>query len=294
MASRQVINADLIVVGAGYAGVNAVYAATKHLPKNARIAWIETRKTLGGQWADQYDYVTLHQPYETFTVAGHSWNKKWHWSHLATKVEILEYFEEAMQACAKSSGVEIMRLFGYNMSSYTTSKGNQMVEAIATPVEEESKEILVRAKNMIKATGFQVPIKRSVVFSAANAVYSTCPADLLKESTVEAIQGSDKPVYVLGSGKTAIDTMNMLVKKLGVGSRLHCISGHGTLFINRDRVFPPKFLERNMYGSNTFLDWFRLIAKRFDGTNTQEILKEYTKKGLFHSPIEGSTNFVCG
>ena len=62
--------ADLIVVGAGYAGVNAVYAAARYIPKGGKIVWIDQRKQLGGQWVDQYDYVTLHQPYETFTVGG--------------------------------------------------------------------------------------------------------------------------------------------------------------------------------------------------------------------------------
>ena len=296
MAARQTVEADLIVVGAGYAGVNAVYAAMKHLPKKARIAWIDTRKSIGGQWVDQYDYVRLHQPYETFSVSGHSWNRNWHWTHLASKPEILQYFEEAITAGQKASGVEILRLFGYEYADHTSSdSGNgRKVEARAIPLDKEETELLVRGDRMIKAMGFKVPIKSAVVFSAAEQVTSTCPVELLTTDMARKIQASTKPVYVLGSGKTALDTMNMLIDRFGVGSRLHCISGHGTLFINRDRIFPQAFAERNMYGKNTFLDWFQSMAKDFDGHNTLDVLRNYEKRGLLHTPIAGSTNFVCG
>lgn len=294
MESARRIDAELVVVGAGYAGINAVYAACSHLAKGDTIAWIDPRMSIGGQWVDQYDYVTLHQPYETFNIAGRKWNRDWHWSHLASKVEILEYFEESIAEITAKSGVNIRKVFGYKMSSYTASEEDNNVQVFAESVDISSTAVVVHAKRMIKAIGFDVPIKQPVQFSAAASVNSTCPVDLLNPAVVKSIKASDKPIFVIGSGKTAIDTINMLVKKLNVGSRIYCICGHGTIFINRDKAFPTGFIERNMYGKNTVIDWFREAAQKYDGGNTQEVLRMLQDAGMLHSPIQGSTNFLVG
>lgn len=105
---------------------------------------------------------------------------------------------------------------------------------------------------------------------------------------------SEAPVYVLGSGKTAIDTMNMLSKKLNIRDRLHCICGRGTVFINRDVAFPDSFSSDPNSPTKTFVDWSIDMAEYFNGGNAQELLCEFQKQGFLHTPIEGSTSFVAG
>lgn len=100
MTGKQV-EADLVIIGAGYAGVNALNAAAKYVPKGGKIAWVDKREAVGGMWVDQYDYVTLHQPHELFTAGERQWKKEFHWSHLATKSEILEHFDDIVKDCCE-------------------------------------------------------------------------------------------------------------------------------------------------------------------------------------------------
>ena len=50
---------------------------------------------------------------------------------------------------------------------------------------------------------------------------------------------ADAPINVIGSGKTAMDVIVHLSRREGgMASRLHCVAGRGTYFMNRDLCFP--------------------------------------------------------
>ena len=65
--------AALVVVGAGYTGVNALVAASEHLPRGSRVAVVAKEGSWGGNWESQYDFVRLHQPYQAFTAGSRPW-----------------------------------------------------------------------------------------------------------------------------------------------------------------------------------------------------------------------------
>lgn len=65
---------DLVVIGAGVAGLNALYAATQYLSKDARVLLIDQKQAAGGMWNTAYDYVRLHQPHPMFTVGDMRWD----------------------------------------------------------------------------------------------------------------------------------------------------------------------------------------------------------------------------
>lgn len=296
MAETKQIEADLVIIGAGYAGVNALNAAVRYIPEGGRIVWVDRREKLGGMWVDQYDYVTLHQPHSMFTAGERRWKINKHWSHLATKSEILDHFEDIAKCCTDERNIDLVRLFGYEMSGYNVLKEENLVEVTNHPVDNDSElpVTVVKANRLIKAVGFQVPIKKPIQFSAADKIQSMAPVNVLTDEWNEKILASEAPIYVLGSGKTSIDVMNRLVKNLGVADRVHNISGHGTLFMNRDVIFPKPFLARNMPVGKTFLDWMRTMVSMFDGTNSVEVVTELQKQGFLHSPIPGATGFMMG
>ena len=93
--------ADLCIIGAGYAGVNVLNAACPHLPEGARVVVVDRGTRFGGQWTDQYDYVRLHQPYESFTAHDREWafSKTKPKAYLASKTEILSHFADIAAAC---------------------------------------------------------------------------------------------------------------------------------------------------------------------------------------------------
>ena len=91
---------DLCIIGAGYAGVNAFNAASKYLAKGARVVVVAEQSRWGGQWVEQYESVRLHQAYQLYTAGEREWaiSGKRPWSYLASKKEILQHFEDIVEA----------------------------------------------------------------------------------------------------------------------------------------------------------------------------------------------------
>ena len=87
----------------------------------------------------------------------------------------------------------------------------------------------------------------------------------------------DKPIFVIGSGKTAMDTMNALDSELGasVAGRIRCVTGHGAWFMMRDP--PPDRPEE----PDPFARWFD-----YDGSNGAAINKMLGEQGQLHSPCK--------
>ena len=65
---------DLVVIGAGISGLNALYAAADYLPKDASVLLLAQKAAPGGMWNTAYDYVRLHQPHPMFTVGDLKWD----------------------------------------------------------------------------------------------------------------------------------------------------------------------------------------------------------------------------
>ena len=73
MSAAASESCELCIIGAGYAAVNALNAASKYLSTGARVVVVDRGARWGGQWCEQYDYVRLHQPYEQFTAGERTW-----------------------------------------------------------------------------------------------------------------------------------------------------------------------------------------------------------------------------
>ncbi|HWS94142.1 MAG TPA: NAD(P)-binding protein [Mycobacterium sp.] len=59
---------DVCIVGAGIAGLNALFAASRYLSRDQKVILIDRRARAGGMWVDVYSYVRLHQPHPMFTA----------------------------------------------------------------------------------------------------------------------------------------------------------------------------------------------------------------------------------
>src|SRR6478736_8399467 len=87
---------DVCIVGAGIAGLNALFVASRYLSRDQRVVLVERRERVGGMWVDTYPYVRLHQPHGLFTVGNIPWQLDRNRSHLATKSEVLDHFEHCL------------------------------------------------------------------------------------------------------------------------------------------------------------------------------------------------------
>ena len=288
---------DLCIIGAGYAGINALNAAAKYLPKGARVVVVARQSRWGGQWVDQYDFVRLHQAHPLFTAGEREWSisATKPWSHLATKKEILQHFEDVVEAnvsekelqlvgahatfahrCCNErldafSAMMLAALFQYEYGGYTVEGGK--VQLVVTSLLHKDGGVVpppvtILADKMIIATGVNVPQKFPISFSASvsAAVHSLCPADILSprwHAMMKYSADADKPIWIIGSGKTAMDIICTLSQREpGWRSRLRCVAGRGTWFMDREMVdrpvdavgnlLPVYFLEMCASRSQTF------------------------------------------
>ena len=90
--SPRVESCEVCIVGAGIAGLNALFVASRYLSRDQRVILIDRREGVGGMWVDTYPYVRLHQPHGMFTAGNIKWTLGQDRSYLATKGEVLEHF----------------------------------------------------------------------------------------------------------------------------------------------------------------------------------------------------------
>ena len=64
---------DVCIVGAGIAGLNALFVASRYLSSDQKVILIDRRPRVGGMWVDTYPYVRLHQPHPMFTAGNIKW-----------------------------------------------------------------------------------------------------------------------------------------------------------------------------------------------------------------------------
>jgi cation diffusion facilitator CzcD-associated flavoprotein CzcO len=95
-ASSEIETYELVVVGAGIAGLNALSAASEYLPKGARVLLVDQKDAPGGMWNTAYDYVRLHQPHPMFTVGNMQWNWRKPRDYLAARDEVQNHLSGSL------------------------------------------------------------------------------------------------------------------------------------------------------------------------------------------------------
>lgn len=209
------------------------------------------------------DFVRLHQPYSIFTAGARSWaiaGRK-PANYLASKKEILAHFEDIVKANVQENGINLIPLFGYQYTTHAIVDG--AVELTVRRMENRFEDaalapppcVHIRADRMIKAMGANIQIKRPFPFAPTTRVVSLCPADILTPSWnayMRSEEARDKPIYFIGSGKTAMDCVYHLCRtddEEVYKHRLHCVAGRGVQFMNRDMLFPTGWFQRNIFGT---------------------------------------------
>ena len=286
---------DLCIIGAGYAGVNALNAASKYLPKGARVLVVAEQSRWGGQWVDQYEFVKLHQAYPLYTAGEREWSisGKKPWSYLASKKEILQHFEEIVEANVSETELALVTLFQYRYDGHAIKDGK--VHLIVKSLLHDDLPVTICAAKLIIATGVNIPQKFPIDFPApvSNSVHSLCPADILSAKwhpIMKYSQDKDKPIWIIGSGKTAMDIIYTLSKQEpSWRSRIRCVAGRGTWFMDRAMVDYPVDADGNLLPV-----YFLEMCAMFDGTNAPDVYRDLAAKGFFHSYVADAQNFVAG
>jgi hypothetical protein len=272
---------DVAVVGAGVAGLNALAVASQYLTKDSRVLLIDRRSRAGGMWADTYPYVRLHQPHPFFTAADIKWTIDADRAYLARKDEVLDHFSHCVEVVKGRVGLD--QWLGTELLSHEAGKETIRLtcrSADGTPRFAET-------KRLIKAPGLAVEPNQPLALSS-DRVHSVSP-DFCDVRTGE-IAESSAPVWVIGGGKTAMDTAHALISA-HPGREVNILAGSGTFFGSRDKLFPTG--ARRWWGGTRGVPLFLEWSRRFDGANERDAMDWY-RSTVGVTPTDGARNFVFG
>ena len=125
--SALVEKCDVCIVGAGLAGLNALFVASRYLSRDQKVILVDRRRSVGGMWVDTYPYVRLHQPHGMFTAGNIKWTLGEKSSYLATKGEVLDHFAYCLEVIKQRVRVE--ELFGGNSNPTESAMGRCKLSA---------------------------------------------------------------------------------------------------------------------------------------------------------------------
>ena len=141
---------DVCIVGAGVAGLNALFAASRYLTPDQRIILVDRRPRVGGMWVDTYPYVRLHQPHGMFTAGNIAWTIGREPSYLATKTEVLDHFAHCVDVVRQR--VPVDEYFGWTLESQDEADGVVRI----TCRSADGRSLAIETTRLIKAFGFQI------------------------------------------------------------------------------------------------------------------------------------------
>ncbi|MFD6388484.1 FAD-dependent oxidoreductase [Nocardia sp. NPDC060259] len=272
---------DVCIVGAGITGLNALWVASRYLARHQKVVLVDSRKQVGGMWADTYPYVRLHQPHGLFTAGNIAWTLGRERSYLATKPEVLDHLEYCLDTIKQR--VQVDELFGWTMVSHDETAGIVRI----TCESADGATVVVEAKRLIKAYGFR--IAPNAPFDVSSTRVRSISPDFC-DLHGDDIRGSAAPVWIIGGGKTAMDTALELITEYP-GREVNLVAGVGTFFQSRERLFPSG--ARRWWAGELSSSLIRETSRRFDGTNEADVWDWHrTTYGTWVTPETGS--FLLG
>ncbi len=281
---------ELCVIGMGVAGLNALESSSQYLSKKDKIIVVDKRaetSAIGGMWNTTYPFVRLHQPHALFTVGNKKWSLKKDASYLADRNEILTHFKSCYQAIKNKRWV--IEKFGYEYVSHTEVKTANGYEAHITfePVNETLPLLVVKAKRCLKVFGYNVRPGKPLELSSKK-VRSLSPEN--SELTSGEVANDDKPVYIIGGGKTSMDVASLILDQ-NPDRKINFIIGKGSYFFNRDVFFPPG-TSKNWKGTPVNQAMLN-IALEYDEENLNSKI-ESLKKDYCLAPFEKAKQTLHG
>lgn len=254
---------ELCIVGAGIGGLNALAAASRHLRRSDRVVLVDRQPRAGGMWTSVYPYVRLHQPHPMFTAGNIPWRLDEPRAHLANREEVLAHLARCFEELSRR--VDLHFASGYEYEGHSEDAARGVVEVRCAPRAPGEPPLRIVAKRFVDARGFGITPKQALPLSS-RAVKSVSP-DFLSEDASE-LSPRDAPIYVVGGGKTGMDTAHTLIQRFP-GRPLHLLIGAGTIFTEREKAYPTGL--SRYFGGTLGTDLFLELSKRFDGHNEDAV-----------------------
>jgi len=279
--SDNVERHDLCIVGAGIAGLNALVVASEYLGPDGSVVLVDRRQRPGGMWVDTYDYVRLHQPHPMFTAGNIPWQLDEDRSHLAAKDEVLDHLQHCYEVAADRTNV--VELFGWEEESHEEIDGVVRITCRSATGEIR----VIEADKLIRAPGFSIQPNEPLELSSTKAHSVSPDHDDMRGTEIAA---SDAPVWVVGGGKTGMDTAHTLITTYP-GREVNLVAGSGVVFVNRDELYPAGL--RRWWAGSRGAEVFGELAGRWDGTNGAEVRRWFLERAGISLVNEPETFFLA-
>jgi len=283
-ARERTVDCEVCILGAGVAGLNALFAATRHLSSDQPIVIVDRTASPAGMWNRTYNYVRLHQPHPTFTAGNISWRSQRDPYYLATRTEVVEHLNYCFETLSGRSRIDPH--FGYEYVNHEDKGTGDRPVTVHCRRASDDQPLTIRARRLIKAFGYDVKVQPALALSS-QTVQSLSPD--LHDLTAPEVRDSDGSIYIVGGGKTGMDTAHLMVRQLP-HKRVRMLAGAGTIFANRDLAHPRGL--RRYWGGVPALEAFLDTAARFDGRNEAEVMAYFLRRyGLSLGPDTRSHTF---
>jgi len=224
---------DYVVVGGGFAGMNALRAIHHASPKSS-VLCIDKNSQPGGSWNDYYPFVKLHTPHQMFGVNGHPWHHKDR-NLLSTRDDVLRHFNDFRKTLP--SNFE----FAWEVSCNAWHKRQD--GRMDVDVEKVDGTSCVDAHCVIDAKGFDYcgHMQRSACKHAAgpNDINEISVNELPTEVERRKASGKDALYVIIGGGKTGMDAAIFVAKNRGANDESVVIIGSPKYFYKRDNFWNP-------------------------------------------------------
>ena len=276
---------ELVVVGAGIAGLNALYAAVQYLPPEARVLLVDQKSLAGGMWNVAYQYARLHQPHPMFTVGDMKWSWRRPAAYLASRDDVQAHLASAITPVKNK--VRLSTRFQHTVTSCAEveSSGGSLVRITCHQNDSPSRCHTITADRAVYAPGLNYKVADSLPFSSEN-VASVVPQEL--EDALE--MHPDAHVYVVGGGKSGMDTI-LASLAANQARKVTLIRGRGTNFFNRTKYIPNGLAR---WTSGTPLSRvFHDMAMHFDGENEDSLIA-YFRTRYSTDQASGNEVFLYG
>ena len=126
---------EVCIVGAGIAGLNALFVTSRYLARDQKVILIDRRQRVGGMWVDTYPYVRLHQPHPVFTAGNIKWTLDQDRGYLATKPEVLDHFEHCLNVIKQDVDVEEVAVMPADRMLVRRGIDDRDLDRVDLPVE---------------------------------------------------------------------------------------------------------------------------------------------------------------
>ncbi|KZF20984.1 FAD/NAD(P)-binding domain-containing protein [Xylona heveae TC161] len=250
---------DVIIIGAGLAGINAAYRLQTQLP-HLSYAILEARDNIGGTW-DLFRYPGIRSDSDLFTFgfAWQPWNQP---TPIGEGAAILNYLKQTAAQYGIDQRVHLRR----RLQTASWSSAHQVWTLTVNDMSEDNGEkanISYTARFVILCTGYydyHKPLETIIPGLERFQGQIVHP-----QFWPENLDYTDKQVVVIGSGATAITLIPKLAEKAARTTMLQRSPSY-ILSIPNNRSKRPSWLEQvlspgklHAWKRMSFLLWSRFI-----------------------------------